>query len=131
VGCIRAVFGNDPYIKDLQTVLEASPYMHKNASIAIMLDLVEPLFHVVPFIDRVEGDTYVLKSLVKLKDPALCDFNYEIVDSMTAYNKAVNDMGAGNWLEFSHAIQTESKTTDKNVELFYYPKEIIDVIEDY
>ena len=129
---VRAAMANDPFIPDLRKVLQASEYLHQYASKAIMLDLVEPIFFVIPFIDRVEDGTYVIKSLVKLKPKEIQDFDVEIYSNETDFNRvAKNYTDADRWLEFTHAIQTERRTTDKMVETFYYPKEVIDVIESY
>ena len=127
---IKAALAKDRYIPGLRTIVESSPYMKKNASRAIMLDLVEPIFFVIPFIDRVEDGTYVLKALVKLKPADIQDFGVVICKNEGEWNNAKLAYDP-EWMDFTYAIETEKRTTDPAVELLYYPKEVIDVIENY
>lgn len=122
----RAAYVEDEHIPAFN-IKVAHPYYNVGIRKKMYFVLTEATFFTLSYIDTVKDGVYTIKSLVSIKEEADRDYEVIIVDSEALYNKVIAKYT--NKVEFDDVIVTESKTTDPNVELLYYPREAIDVIE--
>jgi len=127
---IRAFYCEDEFIPRYNEVV-AHPYYTVGMKKKLFYTLTEASFFTLSYIDKKEGDTYTLKSLVKSKKPEVRDYQLEIYTDPTEFQNKLNSY-AGFVVEFdSTIIKNEHKTTDQTVETIYYTRDVIDVIESY
>jgi len=124
----NAAYVDDEFIPKLKEVI-THQYLNSGSRARLLLVLVESLFYSMPFIHSKDGDEYTLRSLVRLKPISIRDYNITIVSNLEDYKSEIKKYGE-NVIECGDVIRKERKSTDETVELFYYQREIIDVIEN-
>jgi hypothetical protein len=125
---LRAAYVEDDNIPAFN-VRASHPYYNVGIRKKMYFVLTESSFFTLSYIDKVIGTKYVLKSMVSIKEEASRDYDVVIVTSETEYNNLLSKYS--NKVEFDDVIVKELVTSDPSVELFYYPKEVVDVIETF
>ena len=126
---IKAAYMDDAVIPQLQTVLE-NPYIGERGKKRVLLAVIESMFYSIPYKSAQVGEVRTLRSMVKLKPQDIWDFNMEIVTDVNAYAAKVAEF-APNVIDLTSSITVAKETSDPAVDLFYYPKEVISVIENW
>jgi len=125
----KAAYMDDEYIPGLKEVLKKK-YLDRGGRMRMLLVLMESLFYTLPYISKKESGKYTLRSLVRLKKEELRDYDIELYSNINKYNDMIKQFEP-TVVDLTDVIRTQQQTHDPAVELFYYPKEVIDAIEAY
>ena len=126
---LKAFYCEDDNIPAFNEVVQ-HPYYNVPMRKKMYFVLTEASFFTLSYIDKVENGVYTLKSMVKTKKPENRDYDIEIYTDADAYQTKLDSYGS-NVVICDDVIRNKHVTTDPNVEMIYYPKVALKLMENY